>query len=425
MLDHSLSMDLSGDEWLTVAARQSDGPLAPNQLYDLDDHGPAREGQRSRRLCRRSLPACRGPAEGGGPGLLIYNSAHVGHDAHVGPVGRDAPARRNGCGTPAHAHAGRAGVRSGRRRQAGRSGRRVSGGWFDAGIKDGKNKLVPSVSFRVKKSVNDAIRPLSLNLAFKKVTPQGEEDFDDVYVQSVKFDGNQTAPMTVRTETGYTGDPPQSRAQMLKHEPVPGPPRRLLRQAQLVELGRAGKLRHPPHAADPLGLSVVSGAQPQVATRAFNARRCPRAGAAARARSTLRPSSCRTSSAAASCSRRRRSRPACRARGGSWRLGRRRRARVRRRDGLRGAGGAAAARRRRVRLPARRLRPAGGVPDRLDVVRRRLLGRDRGQRGRPRGVCRPVRPGRQRRHAALRGAAAARAADVLAADDAWRSARSR
>ena len=29
----------------------------------------------------------------------------------------------------------------------------ISGGWFDAGIKDGKNKLVPSVSFRVKKSV--------------------------------------------------------------------------------------------------------------------------------------------------------------------------------------------------------------------------------------------------------------------------------
>ena len=35
MLDHSLSMDLSADEWLTVAARQSEGPLAPNQLYDL------------------------------------------------------------------------------------------------------------------------------------------------------------------------------------------------------------------------------------------------------------------------------------------------------------------------------------------------------------------------------------------------------
>jgi hypothetical protein len=34
MLDHSLSMDLGPDEWLTVAARESEGPLAPNQLYD-------------------------------------------------------------------------------------------------------------------------------------------------------------------------------------------------------------------------------------------------------------------------------------------------------------------------------------------------------------------------------------------------------
>jgi hypothetical protein len=28
-------MDLGPDEWLTVAARESEGPLAPNQLYDL------------------------------------------------------------------------------------------------------------------------------------------------------------------------------------------------------------------------------------------------------------------------------------------------------------------------------------------------------------------------------------------------------
>jgi hypothetical protein len=35
MLDHSLPMDLGPDEWLTVAARQSDGPLAPNQLFDV------------------------------------------------------------------------------------------------------------------------------------------------------------------------------------------------------------------------------------------------------------------------------------------------------------------------------------------------------------------------------------------------------
>jgi hypothetical protein len=95
----------------------------------------------------------------------------------------------------------------------------VSGGWFDAGIKDGKNKLTPSVTFRVKKSIDESINPLALNLAFKKITPQGEQDFDDFYVQSVTFtEGNQSAPLTVRTETGYTADPPQTRAQMLQHK---------------------------------------------------------------------------------------------------------------------------------------------------------------------------------------------------------------
>ncbi len=95
----------------------------------------------------------------------------------------------------------------------------VSGGYHDAGIKDGKNKLTPSVSFRVKKSIDDPIRPLALNVAFKKISPQGEEEFDDVFVQSVTFaEGNQSAPLTVRSESGYTGDPPQSRAQMLQHQ---------------------------------------------------------------------------------------------------------------------------------------------------------------------------------------------------------------
>ena len=95
----------------------------------------------------------------------------------------------------------------------------ISGGYHDAGIKDGKNKLTPSVTFRVKKSTEDTVRPLALNVAFKKISPQGEEEFDDVYVQSVTFaEGNQSAPLTVRTESGYTGDPPQTRAQMLQHK---------------------------------------------------------------------------------------------------------------------------------------------------------------------------------------------------------------
>lgn len=34
MLDYSLPMDLGADEWLTVAARDSEGPLTPDEIYD-------------------------------------------------------------------------------------------------------------------------------------------------------------------------------------------------------------------------------------------------------------------------------------------------------------------------------------------------------------------------------------------------------
>jgi len=34
MLDYSLPMELGADEWLTVAARDADGPLTPDEVYD-------------------------------------------------------------------------------------------------------------------------------------------------------------------------------------------------------------------------------------------------------------------------------------------------------------------------------------------------------------------------------------------------------
>ena len=34
MLDYSLPMDLGADEWLTVAARDSEGPLTPDEIYE-------------------------------------------------------------------------------------------------------------------------------------------------------------------------------------------------------------------------------------------------------------------------------------------------------------------------------------------------------------------------------------------------------
>jgi hypothetical protein len=102
----------------------------------------------------------------------------------------------------------------------------LSGGYFDAGIVDGRNKIVPSVTFRIKKSTDDSLRPLSVNVVFKQMPKPGtavapgqpaENDFDEVFKQNVPFNGSQTEMLTVRAPAGYTGDPPQSRADMLKN----------------------------------------------------------------------------------------------------------------------------------------------------------------------------------------------------------------
>ena len=102
----------------------------------------------------------------------------------------------------------------------------VASGYFDAGIVDGKNKLVPSVRFRLKKSVSDSLRPLSVNVSFKQLPQAGaavapgspaESDWDEVFIQNVPFEGDQSAPLTFKAKNGYTGDPPQSRADMLKN----------------------------------------------------------------------------------------------------------------------------------------------------------------------------------------------------------------
>ena len=93
----------------------------------------------------------------------------------------------------------------------------LSSGWFDAGVVNGKNKLVPSVHFRLRKAQPDVnLDSLSLNVVFKR---EGEtEPWDDIYLQRVPFNADgQTEPLMVRLDNGYTGDPPQSRLDMLKN----------------------------------------------------------------------------------------------------------------------------------------------------------------------------------------------------------------
>jgi len=89
----------------------------------------------------------------------------------------------------------------------------VSSGWFDAGVQNGKNKLVPSVTFKLKKNADVKLTSISLNLTFIFIDTQ--EHSDDVYVQNVPFEGPETAPIVVRNTVGFTGEQP--RAEMLQH----------------------------------------------------------------------------------------------------------------------------------------------------------------------------------------------------------------
>ncbi len=94
----------------------------------------------------------------------------------------------------------------------------VSSGWFDAGPDGlGRNKLVPSVSFRLENSTDDTIRYLQLNGVFRR---QGEEeDWGTRFVRAFGTEGldagQSTTVFRLESERGYTGE--QAWSEMLAH----------------------------------------------------------------------------------------------------------------------------------------------------------------------------------------------------------------
>jgi hypothetical protein len=91
----------------------------------------------------------------------------------------------------------------------------VASGWFDAGIVDGKNKLVPSVTFRLR-NVSDAELPyVSLNLIFRYA--DNGEAHEEVFKQRLPIENKQTDVITIRSQTGHVGEAPQSRQEMLQN----------------------------------------------------------------------------------------------------------------------------------------------------------------------------------------------------------------
>jgi hypothetical protein len=108
----------------------------------------------------------------------------------------------------------------------------VTNGWFDAGVVNGRNKIVPTATFKLRKKAPADFERVSVNALFRAVDGKESELDNDVYVQRVEFAGQETAPIRIRAENGYTADPPQSRADMLKHSQF-----RDMRVQILVKLG--------------------------------------------------------------------------------------------------------------------------------------------------------------------------------------------
>jgi len=93
----------------------------------------------------------------------------------------------------------------------------VATGWFDQGIVDGQNKLVPSIAFTLTNTSDRDISSVQLNVVFRRA---GEaEEWDAAYIRGIDTaglaPGAATSPMVVRAKLGYTGDQP--RAEMLQH----------------------------------------------------------------------------------------------------------------------------------------------------------------------------------------------------------------
>jgi hypothetical protein len=93
----------------------------------------------------------------------------------------------------------------------------VATGWHDAGIVDGKNKLVPSVTFKVKNLSDQSLIVLQINAIFRRVSENDEwgSGLAKIAGSEGLSPGATSTETTVRSYLGYTGT--ESRAEMLNN----------------------------------------------------------------------------------------------------------------------------------------------------------------------------------------------------------------
>jgi hypothetical protein len=96
----------------------------------------------------------------------------------------------------------------------------VHTGWYDAGLQaDGKNKLVPSISFKLENGASEPVRSVQLVAIFRRVNePQiaWGEHFARAIDRTGLAPGRSTDSIVLRSNLGYTGTEP--RMQMLQNK---------------------------------------------------------------------------------------------------------------------------------------------------------------------------------------------------------------
>jgi hypothetical protein len=94
----------------------------------------------------------------------------------------------------------------------------VNSGWFDLGIVNGQTKLVPTIVFTLKNVSDQTLAALQVNALFRRIneTEEWGSGFVTVIGSEGLAPGATTAPVTIRSNLGYTGSE-QSRQDMLQN----------------------------------------------------------------------------------------------------------------------------------------------------------------------------------------------------------------
>ena len=291
----------------------------------------------------------------------------------------------------------------------------ASTGWADAGPVNGQNKLVPSITFKLKNVSDQPLVALQVNAVFRR--GDDKDEWGSVWAPVTRSDGLQpgatSQPITINLEARLhrNGSARPDAAELAVRRREGGP----LREICVPAMG--AHRRTSDRAAAHHAMKRPPRSMTETQATSLDRRLGPLDAAAiivsnviggGHSLHTAHHRGQRSPSLAVSRD-----------------MAGRRRARLCRGHGVRGAGGVAAARRRRVRLPPRCLRPLAGFLTGWTSFVAGFTGAMAASAVVLVFYLDRFIPGVADRDAVLRGSAALRSADVLAAERWWRSPRLR